>query len=269
MSDVTRILSQIESGDPSAAEQLLPLVYDELRKLAAAKMAQEKPGQTLQATALVHEAYLRLVDGGTAQHHGTAGGISLRRRPRRCGGCWSKTLAARQCQTGGGDLKRLELTTWIPPPDPLETICWPLDEALDGLRSEAPDCRTCQASLLCGHDPSARRPKGLGISPRNRLYSLGLCQSLAARELEARLGDAKPVRIDLGSQNSPILVRKLQSRLRIDSYGARTRPVMLHALERSKRSSSWPLTGRDSADRRRFLDEPVATTRRCASGSRP
>lgn len=61
MSDVTRILSRIESGDPSAAEQLLPLVYDELRKLAAAKLAQEKPGQTLQATALVHEAYLKLV----------------------------------------------------------------------------------------------------------------------------------------------------------------------------------------------------------------
>ena len=61
MSDVTRILSQIESGDPAAAEQLLPLVYDELRKLAAAKLTQEKPGQTLQATALVHEAYLRLV----------------------------------------------------------------------------------------------------------------------------------------------------------------------------------------------------------------
>ena len=61
MSDVTRILSQIESGDPSAAEQLLPLVYEELRKLAAAKLAHEKPGQTLQATALVHEAYLRLL----------------------------------------------------------------------------------------------------------------------------------------------------------------------------------------------------------------
>jgi len=61
MSDVTRILSQIEQGDPQAAEKLLPLVYDELRKLAASKLAQEKPGQTLQATALVHEAYLRLV----------------------------------------------------------------------------------------------------------------------------------------------------------------------------------------------------------------
>jgi RNA polymerase sigma factor (sigma-70 family) len=64
MSDVTHILSQIESGNPAAAEQLLPLVYDELRKLAAAKLAYEKPGQTLQATALVHEAYLRLVGGG-------------------------------------------------------------------------------------------------------------------------------------------------------------------------------------------------------------
>jgi RNA polymerase sigma factor (TIGR02999 family) len=62
MFDVTRILSQIEQGDPQAAEKLLPLVYDELRKLAAVKLAQEKPVQTLQATALVHEAYVRLVD---------------------------------------------------------------------------------------------------------------------------------------------------------------------------------------------------------------
>ena len=68
MCDVTRILSQINDGDPSAAEQLLPLVYEELRKLAAQKMAQEKPGQTLQATALVHEAYIRLVDVDKAQH---------------------------------------------------------------------------------------------------------------------------------------------------------------------------------------------------------
>jgi len=68
MSDVTQILSQIESGDGQAAEELLPLVYDELRRLAAQKMAQEKPGQTLQATALVHEAYIRLVDVDKARH---------------------------------------------------------------------------------------------------------------------------------------------------------------------------------------------------------
>src|SRR5262245_61361570 len=73
MSDVTRILSQIESGDPSAAAQLLPLVYDELRKLAAQKLCQEKPGQTLQATALVHDAYVRLVDVTKAQHWNSRG----------------------------------------------------------------------------------------------------------------------------------------------------------------------------------------------------
>jgi RNA polymerase sigma factor (TIGR02999 family) len=73
MSDVTRILSAIEEGDPHAAEQLLPLVYDELRKLAAQRLAQEKPGQTLQATALVHEAYLRLVDVDKVQHWDSRG----------------------------------------------------------------------------------------------------------------------------------------------------------------------------------------------------
>jgi RNA polymerase sigma factor (TIGR02999 family) len=73
MSEVTHILSAIEQGDPHAAEQLLPLVYDELRKLAAQKLAQEKPGQTLQATALVHEAYVRLVDVETAQHWNSRG----------------------------------------------------------------------------------------------------------------------------------------------------------------------------------------------------
>src|SRR6266571_49082 len=73
MSDVTRILESIEQGDPHAAEQLLPLVYDELRKLAAQKLFQENPGQTLQATALVHEAYVRLVDVDKAQRWDSRG----------------------------------------------------------------------------------------------------------------------------------------------------------------------------------------------------
>src|SRR5262245_17771089 len=73
MTGVTHILSAIEQGDPSAAEQLLPLVYDELRKLASARLAQEQPGHTLQATALVHEAYLRLVDVDKAQHWNSRG----------------------------------------------------------------------------------------------------------------------------------------------------------------------------------------------------
>ena len=73
MTDVTRILSAVEQGDPHAAEALLPLVYDELRKLAAARLAHEKPGQTLQPTALVHEVYLRLVDVERAQHWNSRG----------------------------------------------------------------------------------------------------------------------------------------------------------------------------------------------------
>jgi hypothetical protein len=89
MSDVTRVLSAIEQGNPHAAEQLLPLVYEELRKLAAQKMAQEAPGQTLQATALVHEAYLRLVDVEKAQHWNSRGHFfgaaaeAMREGPRR------------------------------------------------------------------------------------------------------------------------------------------------------------------------------------------
>src|SRR6201987_617202 len=75
MSDVTRILSAIEHGDAHAPEQLLPLVYGELRKLAAQKLAQEKPGQTLEATALVHEAYLRLVDGEKEKHWKSRGNL--------------------------------------------------------------------------------------------------------------------------------------------------------------------------------------------------
>jgi RNA polymerase sigma factor (TIGR02999 family) len=81
MSDVTRILSQIEQGDPQAAEQLLPLVYEELRRLAAAKLAQEKPGQTLQATALVHEAYLRLVGPAWRAGPDFCGDADQRSRP--------------------------------------------------------------------------------------------------------------------------------------------------------------------------------------------
>jgi RNA polymerase sigma factor (TIGR02999 family) len=73
MTEVTRILSDIDRGDPHAAAQLLPLVYQELRKLAAQKLAQEKPGQTLEATALVHEAYLRLVDAERARHWNNRG----------------------------------------------------------------------------------------------------------------------------------------------------------------------------------------------------
>ncbi len=80
MTDITRILTAIEQGDPHASAELLPLVYEELKKLAAQRMAAEKPGQTLQATALVHEAYLRLVDVDKAQHWDSRGTLLCVRR---------------------------------------------------------------------------------------------------------------------------------------------------------------------------------------------
>ncbi len=108
MNDVTRILSAIEQGDPSAAGQLLPLVYDELRKLAAAKMAQEAPGQTLQATALVHDAYVRLVDVEKAHHwdsrgHFFAAAAEAMRR------ILVEVARQKQRPKHGGDLRRREL----------------------------------------------------------------------------------------------------------------------------------------------------------------
>jgi RNA polymerase sigma factor (TIGR02999 family) len=108
MCDVTRILGKIEAGDPSAAEQLLPLVYDELRKLAAAKMAQEKPDQTLQATALVHEAYIRLVDVEKAQHWNSRGHFfsAAAEAMRRI---LVETARRKGREKHGGDLDRREL----------------------------------------------------------------------------------------------------------------------------------------------------------------
>ena len=138
MSEVTRILSAIDQGDPSAAEQLLPLVYDELRQLAAQRMAQEKPGQTLQATALVHEAYLRLVDVGRAQHwngrgHFFAAAAEAMRRILVDG---ARRKAARKA--GGGrdrvDLDRVEPAIDAGP----DLNLLALDEALRQLEAEDP-----------------------------------------------------------------------------------------------------------------------------------
>jgi RNA polymerase sigma factor (TIGR02999 family) len=136
MSEVTRILSAIEAGDPHAAEQLLPLVYDELRKLAAQKLAQEKPGQTLQATALVHEAYLRLVDVKEAQpwnsrgHFFAAAAEAMRRI------VVENARHKQRLRHGGGrkrlDLDRLELAAGD---DPCGDIL-ALDEALKTLAAE-------------------------------------------------------------------------------------------------------------------------------------
>jgi RNA polymerase sigma factor (TIGR02999 family) len=132
MSAVTRILSAIEGGDPSAAVQLLPLVYDELRKLAAAKLAQEKPGQTLQATALVHEAYLRLVveprDWNGRGHFFAAAAEAMRRI------LVDQARHKKSAKVGGNRQRvRLEGDQLATPSRDIDLIA--LDEALDRLAS--------------------------------------------------------------------------------------------------------------------------------------
>ena len=135
MSDVTRILSQIESGDPSAAEQLLPLVYDELRKLAAAKLAQEKTGLTLQATALVHEAYLRLVGGKPGgsyrdrDHFFATAATAMRR-------ILVDSARARRTAKRGGGYSREPLSDLAAPVPDDEVLA--LHDALDKLAKEDP-----------------------------------------------------------------------------------------------------------------------------------
>jgi RNA polymerase sigma factor (TIGR02999 family) len=136
VNDVTQILSAIEQGDPSAAEQLLPLVYDELRRLAAEKMAQEKPGQTLQATALVHEAYVKLVDVEAARrwhsrgHFFAAAAEAMRRilvdRARR-----------KRSRKRGGDRVRVDLDEAKLAAEDFEEVL-AVDEALAALAAADP-----------------------------------------------------------------------------------------------------------------------------------
>jgi RNA polymerase sigma factor (TIGR02999 family) len=142
MTDVTRILSQIEQGDQHASEELLPLVYDELRKLAAAKLANEKPGQTMQATALVHDAYLRLVDQSTPQqwdnsrHFFAAAAGAMRR-------ILIERARHKQSLKGGGDHQRVELAEIEPGSTPMAcNDILGLDEALQKL--EAKDARKAE-----------------------------------------------------------------------------------------------------------------------------
>jgi len=139
MADVTQILSQIESGDPTAAEQLLPLVYEELRKLAAHRLANEKPGQTLQATALVHEVYLRLVDVAAPQkwnsrgHFFAAAAEAMRRI------LINRARDKKRLKRGGGQ-KRLDWNSLEVADDASDEDLIAIDEALQELTAEFPVC---------------------------------------------------------------------------------------------------------------------------------
>ncbi len=164
MSNVTRILSQIDSGDPSAAEQLLPLVYEELRKLAAAKLAHEKPGQTLQATALVHEAYLRLVDQKTSQpwdnqrHFFAAAAESMRR-------ILIERARQRQSLKRDGRMKRANLAEIEPAVLPLECDdLLGLDEALIRLERQHPRKAELVKLRFFAGLTTAQAAQALGVS---------------------------------------------------------------------------------------------------------
>jgi RNA polymerase sigma factor (TIGR02999 family) len=165
MNDVTRILSAIERGNPSAAGQLLPLIYDELRKLAAQKLAREKPGQTLQATALVHEAYVRLVGNGAAQgwsgrgHFFAAAATAMRR-------ILIERARQKRRQIYGGGRQRRELhPDLVASPEPDEELL-ALDTALAKLAEHDPvKARLVELRYFAGltGDEAA---KILGISSR-------------------------------------------------------------------------------------------------------
>jgi RNA polymerase sigma factor (TIGR02999 family) len=139
MSQVTRILSAIEQGDPSVAEQLLPLVYDELRQLAAQRLAHEKPGQTLEGTALVHEAYLRLVDVEKAQHWNSRGHFFA-----AAAEAMRRILVNRARDKGrlkrGGGRKRVDLERLSDPAQATADDLLDLNEALDRLAAVHPEC---------------------------------------------------------------------------------------------------------------------------------
>jgi RNA polymerase sigma factor (TIGR02999 family) len=138
MNDVTRILTAIERGDRAAADELLPLVYQELRKLAAAKLSNEKPGQTLQPTVLVHEAYLRLVDVDEPQewngrgHFFAAAAEAMRR-------ILVENARRKQSQRHGGGRRRLELDAVSPATEARDEELLALDEALGKLDERWPE----------------------------------------------------------------------------------------------------------------------------------
>ncbi len=137
MNEVTRVLSAIQQGDPHAAEQLLPLVYEELRQLAAQKLAQEKPGQTLQATALVHEAYLRLVDREQAPHWNSRGHFfaAAAEAMRRI---LVERARHRRSRKHGGGHQRVNLEEALSLADEAAEDFLALDEALEKLAREDP-----------------------------------------------------------------------------------------------------------------------------------
>jgi RNA polymerase sigma factor (TIGR02999 family) len=183
MNEVTRVLSAIEGGDPHAAEQLLPLIYDELRQLAAQKLAQEKPGQTLEATALVHEAYIRLVDVDKVQHWNSRGHFfaaaaeAMRRilveNARRKSGLKRGGCRARQEL----DAEKLEA-----PQVPDDLIA--LDEALSQLAATDPKAAELVNLRYFAGLTVPQAAEVLGIAPRSADFLWAFARAWLLRRIE-------------------------------------------------------------------------------------
>lgn len=188
-SDVTRVLSAIEQGDPSAAEQLLPLVYDELRKLASQRLAHEKSGQTLQATALVHEAYLRLVDGEKAAtwnsrgHFFAAAAEAMRR-------IVVESARRKQAEKRGGKQERLELRDGDCVDLPVDDRLIDLDEALSKFALADPQSAELVKLRVFAGMSVDEAAQILGVSARTVKRNWAYARAWLGRHLSAYDQDA-------------------------------------------------------------------------------
>lgn len=183
MANVTQILNAIEQGDPSAAEQLLPLVYDELRRLAAERMAQEKPGQTLQATALVHDAYLRLVDVEKVQHWNSRGHFfaAAAEAMRRI---LVENARRKKSAKAGGGWQRQELLDAELAVDSTGDDLFAVDEALTRFATQHPRAaRLVHLRFFLGQtlDEAAAQ---LGLEPRTAYRDWAYARAWLRRELD-------------------------------------------------------------------------------------
>ena len=186
MPDVTQILSQIEGGDPSAADQLLPLVYDELRKLAAAKLAHEKPGQTLQATALVHDAYLRLVGRDDNQkwisrgHFFGAAAEAMRR-------ILIEQARRKKSQKAGGELDRISYCEGeLADPETPETLL-ALDDALTKLEALHPRKAALVKLRYFGGLTIEQAAKALDVAPSTAIADWSYAKGWLKLEISKNL----------------------------------------------------------------------------------
>ena len=192
MTEVTRILSAIEQGDPHAAEQLLPLVYDELRKLAAQKLAQEKPGQTLQATGLVHEAYLRLVASGDAsaprEPHWNSRGHFFAAAAEAMRRILVDNARRKQSKKRGGDgvpaqRVRLDLDQLAPATSERLDDLLDIDAALTGLANADPQAAELVKLRYFAGLSISQAAAALGVSPRSADFLWAYARAWLLRSL--------------------------------------------------------------------------------------